>query len=155
MDLHRKLLPRRGTRILMRAILIGFLLLLAASAHGTETPTIKCAKAEAVEAEKEADSLSDWDQIYQSYKRFSQCDDGAIAEGYSDSITKLLADDWKSVGRLLALTNQNKNFRTFVLKHIDETVPGERLKKIVKNARSECVSGAETLCLSIAKAAGK
>ena len=100
-------------------------------------------------------SLKDWDQIYRSYKRFSLCDDGAIAEGYSDSVTKLLADDWESFNRLLVLTNRSRGFTGFVLKHIDETVPGDRLAKIAKNARSECAAGGRNLCLSIAKATGK
>ena len=92
---------------------------------------------------------------YRSYKRFSQCDDGAIAEGYSESVTKLLADDWKSFNRLVALTSRNKNFKSFVLKHIDESVPADRLAKIANNARSECSSSGKHLCLSIAKATGK
>jgi hypothetical protein len=42
-----------------------------------------------------------------------------------------------------------------VLKHIDETVPEERLGQIAKNARSNCAAGGRNLCLSIAKATGK
>jgi hypothetical protein len=106
-------------------------------------------------AEKEADSLKDWHQMYRSYTRFSQCDDGAIAEGYSESVSKILADDWKSFSRLIALTNRDNNFRAFVLKHIDQTVPADRLAKIRNNTRSQCPSAGRKLCTSIAKATGK
>jgi hypothetical protein len=138
----------------MRLISLG-LVLFFTSAFANDAATKKCTKAEAMEAEKETDSLKDWDQVYRSYKRFSQCDDGAIAEGYSESITKLLADDWESSNRLLALTNRSRGFRGFVLKHIDETVPADRLAKIATNVRSHCAARGRDLCLSIAKATGK
>jgi hypothetical protein len=88
--------------------LLGLVLFFITSAFASDAATKKCTKTEAMEAEKEADSLKDWDQVYRSYKRFSQCDDGAIAEGYSESITKLLAEDWKSSNRLLVLTNRSR-----------------------------------------------
>lgn len=131
------------------------LILFMASAFADDAATKKCTQAEATQAEKEADSLKDWDQVYRSYERFSHCDDGAIAEGYSDSVTKLLADDWKNFNRLLVLTNRSRGFRGFVLKHIDESVPGDRLAKIANNARSECPARGKNLCASIIKATGK
>jgi hypothetical protein len=139
----------------MRLASLGLVLFFITSAFATDAATKKCTKAEAMKAEEEAGSLKNWDQLYRSYKRFSQCDDGAIAEGYSESITKLLAEDWKNSNRLLVLTNRSKTFRSFVLKHIDETVPGDRLASIANNARSECPAGSRNLCLSIAKATGK
>ena len=139
----------------MRLVSFGVVLFFIASAFGSDAPSKKCTKAEAMEAEKDADSLTDWDQVYRSYKRFSQCDDGAIAEGYSESITKLLTEDWRSSNRLLVLTNRSRTFRLFVLKHIDETVPGDRLASIANNARSACPAGGRNLCLLIAKATGK
>lgn len=139
----------------MRMIPLILILVLMADAVADDARTTKCTQAEAAQAEKEADSLSDWDHVYRSFHKFSQCDDGAIAEGYSDSVTKLLGDDWKSFKRLLALANRNGNFRDFVLKHIDESVPADRLAKIANHARSECPSGGSHLCLSIAKATGK
>jgi hypothetical protein len=92
----------------MRLVLLGLVLFFITSAFASDAATKKCTKTEAMEAEKEADSLKDWDQVYRSYKRFSQCDDGAIVEGYSESITKLLAEDWKSSNRLLVLTNRSR-----------------------------------------------
>ncbi len=139
----------------MRLVSLGFILLFITSAFARGEATKKCTTADAIKAENEADSLKDWDQIYRSYKRFSGCDDGAIAEGYSDSVTKLLADDWKSFDRLLLLTNRRTGFRSFVLKHIDETVPADRLAKIATNARSHCAARGRNLCLFIEKATGK
>src|SRR5437868_8769919 len=139
----------------MRLILFVLILFSMTSLFAQDASAKKCTQAEAARAEKEADSLKDWDQVYRSYKLFSHCDDGGIAEGYSDSLTKLLADEWKGFNRLLALTNRNRKFRDFVLKHIDESVPGNRLAKIANNARSECPAQGKSLCGLIAKAAGK
>jgi hypothetical protein len=139
----------------MRMIPLILILFLMADAAADDARTRKCTEAEATQAEKDADSLSDWDQVYRSFQKFSQCDDGAIAEGYSDSVTKLLGDDWKSFDRLLALANRNESFRDFVLKHIDESVPADRLTRIANHARSDCPPGGRLLCLSIVKATGK
>lgn len=95
----------------MRMIPLILILFLMADAVADDARTKKCTQAKATQAEKEADSLRDWDQVYRSFQKFSQCDDGAIAEGYSDSVTKLLADDWKSFNRFVALANRNGDFR--------------------------------------------
>lgn len=139
----------------MRLVSLGLVLFFAASAFAEDTALKTCTSAEAVKVERQAASLKGRDQVYRSYKQFSQCDDGAIAEGYSDSITRLLADEWKSFSRLHVLTNRSTGFRDFVLKHIDETVPEHRLAKIASNARSACATADRNLCLSIAKATGK
>jgi hypothetical protein len=106
----------------------------------------QCTKDEAIQALTEAAWLNDWDQVYRSYRRFSQCDDGAIAEGYSDSVSKLLANDWSSFGRLLTLTSADRMFRQFVLNHIDPTVPQVVLLNISTNAQSKCPVGGRSLC---------
>jgi hypothetical protein len=139
----------------MRLRLCVLILFLTTNAVADDAATKKCTQAEATQAENEAESLRDWDQVFRSYKKFSQCDDGAIAEGYSDSVTKLLVGDWKSFDQLLALTNRDEKFKDFVLKHIDESVPADRLARIASNARSRCPASGRHLCSSIAKVAGK
>jgi hypothetical protein len=106
----------------------------------------QCTKDEAIQALTEADSLDDWDQVHRSYLRFSQCDDGAIAEGYADSVSKLLANNWGSFGRLLTLASADRMFQQFVLNHLDPTVPQIVLLKISTNARSNCPVGGRSLC---------
>ena len=112
-----------------------------------------CTKSEAMQAEKEVDSLKDWDDIHQSYGKFSQCDDGAIAEGFSDAVGKLLANHWGQLGRLVTLAKTEKNFERFVVKHIDESLPADTLQTISNTARSSRPAGAQRLCSLIARAA--
>lgn len=113
-----------------------------------------CSDAEEAQAEKQVDSLKTWDQLYRSYKKFApQCDDGAVAEGYSDAVGKLLAAHWDHFPRLVKLANADKGFREFVVRHVDESLSSETLAKISKNARSECPADAKRLCGLIADAA--
>jgi hypothetical protein len=123
------------------------------NAFASDASKKPCTKSEATQAEKEVDSLNDWDRVYGAYRKFSQCDDGAIGEGYSDAVGKLLANDWGHLHRLVALTKTDKGFQRFVVKHIDETLPGDTLLKISSNARSDCPAGAQELCGLIASAA--
>jgi len=125
----------------------------AINAFGSDASKKPCIKSDARQAEKDVDSLSDWDHVYRAYREFSQCDDGAIGEGYSDAVGKLLANDWGQLNHLLALTKTDKGFQRFVVKHIDETLPGDTLLRISTNARSSCPAGAQRLCSLIASAA--
>jgi hypothetical protein len=139
----------------MSVLILVFTLALSSTALAAKATEKQCTKQEAIQAENGLDSLKNWDDVYRSYRTFSHCDDGSIAEGYSDVVTRLLADDWKNFPRLVALTNTNKPFREFVLKHIDETVPDTVRSKVSDNARSRCPKGGQSLCRSVVAAASK
>jgi hypothetical protein len=64
----------------MRLISVSLVVLFITGALASDVAK-QCTRAEAIAAEEEAESLKNWDQIYRSYKRFSHCDDAAIAEG--------------------------------------------------------------------------
>jgi hypothetical protein len=126
------------------------LVLIARSVGSTEAATQKvCTEAEAQEAQKEADQLRDWDSMYRSFKRFSHCDEGEIAEAYSDSVGRLLARDWKDLDAFVRLTS-DQAFEEFVIRHIDETMSEDEAALVINNARLHCPPGAKRLCKSIA-----
>lgn len=108
-----------------------------------------------MEVEVDVDHLNNWHDVYESFKRFSRCDDGLIAEGYSDAMTKLLANKWEEFGGFVRLATRDKNFRRFVIRHVDETVPTDRLQLIAKNARNHCPVQSADLCKQIIAAASK
>lgn len=98
-------------------------------------------------AESETDKLKTWDSVYNFYRNFSHCDDGGIAEGVSDAVAKLLANQWSSSGRLMKMVSQDKGFEQFVLRHVDETIDWERdVPKIRQNAISRCPLNSTTFC---------
>lgn len=112
-----------------------------------------CTQQQAIRAEGEIDSLRDWDGMHKFYQDFSKCDDGGLAEGYSDAVGNLLAHNWEHFDRLASLANADKGFQRFVLKHIDDTLPADTLQQIANNARSHCPSRSTALCRLIEKAA--
>src|SRR6266852_666382 len=115
-------------------IAIGFFVGTTASAQGHGV----CTREDAILADKSLDSLSDWRHVYESFKHYSHCDDGAIAEGYSDKIASLLVNHWDSVEELLHLWRAHPQFGRFVLAHVDELMSPAQAKNVIKNTRERC-----------------
>jgi CDP-glycerol glycerophosphotransferase (TagB/SpsB family) len=110
-----------------------------------------CTKQDAIESEKLAANAKNWAQLYRLYQRYHQCDDGAIAEGFSESISVILSEKWDQNDKLLRITQKDKKFEIFILKHIDETVPSDRIQTINKLASDSCSRSAKALCNGICK----
>jgi len=119
------------------------------STNNAEIKKPVCTDKQEMSALSEASTLPNWDRVYKSFKQYSHCDDGAISEGYSDTIGRLLTEDWKHFDRLHELCSSDKQFQQFILKHIDMTVSVDILQKIIDNARLHCPSEAKKLCEAI------
>lgn len=109
-----------------------------------------CTANEAKAATSELGQQADWQGVYQSFKRFRHCDEGAIAEEYSYAIGHLLAHNWDDLGDLVHIVAADRQFAEFVVLHIDENIPEEEAQLIVRNSRRRCPSSAKWLCKSIA-----
>lgn len=134
--------------IAITAVLSGFL-----PAHTATGNQRICTKAEELQALDESDSLKDWNAVHRSFKRFAQCDDGAVGEGYSDTVGRLLTKDWKEITTLGTLFTADHEFERFVLRHIDETLPADELRSIARSATRNCPAGQNALCKKIQSAA--
>jgi hypothetical protein len=133
-----------GITVLIVSILAGHF------GHAQQQP---CSPEEARLAESEADTLRSWDAVYRSYKLYRQCDDGAIGEGYSESVARILVDHWNTLPRLASLTDKDPEFRRFVLDHVDATLDVNDAKKISAKARTQCPTGLRSLCDNLRKQA--
>lgn len=105
-----------------------------------------CTEAEAQHAEMQAVTLRSWDDLYKSYTLYRHCDDGAIAEGYSESVARILVDHWDTLPRLGELEHSDAGFGSFVLSHIDATLTHDDIEKIKTNAKARCPSGLRLTC---------
>ncbi len=112
-----------------------------------------CTNDEAQEAESVVSVVKSWKQSHLHFMRYAHCDDGAIAEGFSESISVLLADHWKDILQLEEILKSDPDFRKFVIRHIDETIPDDRLSRIAKNADKSCPLNLKNLCRDILVAA--
>jgi hypothetical protein len=112
-----------------------------------------CTDEEGRHALDQADTLRSWDALYRSYKAFGRCDDGAIGEGFSESVARILVDHWNTLPRLAQLARQDAAFRAFVIAHVDATLNMDDVGKIKDNARTHCPTGLRTTCTNLAKRA--
>ena len=106
-----------------------------------------CSPAEQLQVENEAVNLRTWDSLYRSYKRFGHCDDVDAAEGYSESIARILADHWETLPRLAELIQKDRSFGRFV--GLDATMDIHDVAKIKRLAAAHCPAGLEKLCTKL------
>jgi hypothetical protein len=106
-------------------------------------------------AEMEVGSLKKWDDVYKSFRRFAKCDDGSIAEGFSDSVVHLLATQWSSLPQAATIANKHPSFKKFFLQHIDATADMGELRNIEIFSRTNCPSNLKQLCVVIGEQANK
>jgi hypothetical protein len=90
-----------------------------------------------------------WRDLHDQYVRYvkrAACDDGGIAEGWSDAVGHLLARRWSELPNLKRLAKGEPDFLTFVLKHIDLTLPRDDLDSVRRKATAACPHGCDKLC---------
>ena len=116
-----------------------------------ETPP--CSDSDARRAAAETDTIRDWGALYKSYRLYHACDDGGIAEGYSEATARILVDHWNTLPRLAYHAKRDPNFWRFVLKHVDETLDVSDVEKIRANTKEKCPTGLRVLCDELAKKA--
>lgn len=117
--------------------------------------TAHCSDAAAEAADYEASRQNNWDKLYLSYLRYSGCDDGSVAEGYSVSVARLLAHHWDTLPQSFPLFAGHIGFFKFVIRHINATIVDDDLKLIRANAARSCPRGGNEYCVQIAKAGEK
>ena len=112
-----------------------------------------CTITEGRRALDEADTFRGWDALYRSYKKVGHCDDGAIGEGYSESVARILADHWGSLPRFDQLAGKDAAFREFVIRHLDATLNTDDVERIRNMATTHCPPGLRKTCIELAKQA--
>jgi hypothetical protein len=122
------------------------LLLLGVSAWAGE-----CTRQNVDGADAALEHMDSWQSIASVFKHFSKCDDGHVAEEFSDRVSRFLADHWEHVPDLVALSRTTPGLESFVVKHLDETINLSDARKIEYLAWNSCPQDAEALCRRIKK----
>ena len=120
----------------------------SAQSRGSVSPRI-CEPDTAKKAEEIAATAASWEQAHTMFKDYSACDDGAVGEGFTESVTSLLANRWSDLPQLSTISESDADFKEFVLRHIDETAPEDRLVAISRLARDRCADAQRSLCALI------
>lgn len=105
-----------------------------------------CSKSQAAAAEKVAPSLRTWDALSNAFAKYGSCDDGAVAQGFTESVVRTLVEHWPSLDRLSELSRKNPEFRRFVLKHINESAYLPDLKQVAELSKARCPTNLLGLC---------
>jgi hypothetical protein len=111
----------------------------------------ECTRQDVDAADAVLDHMDSWQSIASVFRHFAKCDDGYIAEGFSDRISRLLADHWEQVPDLVALSRTTPGLESFVVRHLDETIDFSDAKKISNFAWNSCPKGAELFCRRLQK----
>jgi hypothetical protein len=94
-----------------------------------------------------------WGPLLRHQKTFVSCDDGALAEGYSDAVVRLLAHRWDQFDVFVALSERNPTFRRWAILHIDATASTDDLTAVVRNAARCTGAKKKDLCREVGRAA--
>lgn len=88
----------------------------------------------------------DWQVLHYHFRKFGQCDVGAVAEGYSHGVVTLLAYSWQQLAQLATVGRGDPTFLQFVLAHIDATTADEDLRQVQVNVATACPARHRELC---------
>jgi hypothetical protein len=124
---------------------LGTIALFVACSVAALAQTRPCTQRESRRADEAVDTLNSWDRIHDWYMKYRQCDDGGPAEGVSEAVARNLVDRWQTLPRLGEFA-RDPGFRRFVLKHLDETLNADDLRKIAANAKERCPATFRSLC---------
>ena len=114
----------------------------------------QCDSADGIRAVEQSDHLRTWDALYRSYKLIGwRCNDGALAEGYSESVARILVDHWDTLPRLAKLASRDRRFLRFVVGGVNATLDTADVEQIRKKARETCPGRFRPLCGALVKQA--
>lgn len=131
-------------------------LLLAVFALPVSAADATCSLSDQQWISNELPGLKSWGSLHKSFQKYvPRCDDGFVAEGYTEAVVVLLAKHWSSLHELALATKRDLAFGEFVLRHIDSSADSGDLKRIKEQAATQCSSKHKALCSSIHAAAVK
>lgn len=113
----------------------------------------RCDGPNALKAEEVAGAATTWRELHGTFALFKACDDGAIAEGFTESATVILTDRWSSLSELASIASQDPPFLEFVLLHVNGSADVNRLKQIADLSGSACPAKLLDLCRRVEKQA--
>jgi hypothetical protein len=109
-----------------------------------------CGQSRANQAAKIVYTVGNWHDMYKFFNIYGECDEYTVAEGNSDRVSDLLANNWDKLSELETMIRLHPEFFPFVISHIDSLAPGNRLQTIFDNATSRCPEDSSAVCTRIA-----
>jgi hypothetical protein len=139
----------------MRYLIVPAILIGLVSATSAAAASNSCSNDMSMRADASlAGAAGAWGSLLKHWRAFTSCDDGGVAEGYSDAVVVLLARRWDQFDAFVSLSERNPAFRKWAIGHIDATTSSDDLKRVLRNTE-RCAGSAKRkgLCREIARAA--
>jgi hypothetical protein len=135
----------------MKKLLIALIPVIAIGTGLAHAEDKACTPADAKNAEKAVDRVVNWEQLYKAFKDYGRCDQGPVAEIFSDALLRC-AVEWKAMEGLAGPMEKDSSYRDFVQRHL-KTASKADADAVYIRAKQSCPKGLDTFCTDIAKAA--
>jgi hypothetical protein len=132
-----------------QSLRVGVVLGLVLAAAWAHAKAVQCTELDGYAAEKVASYIDSWKDMHFAFQEFRQCDDGGVAEGFSEADARLMSDHWSNLSDGLAFLRTDPSFKRFVISHLDETDNNADLVKIDRLARTACPAAAKSFCAEL------
>ena len=130
--------------------LAGFVLALGVMS-GAVAADRPCTPAEQKAAEKAADQIVNWTQLYKAYKDYGHCDTGTVSELFTEALLRCIVD-WKNMDGLAKPMDQDREYRAFIYRHLGDPAAKGDLDAIHSRAKMSCPKGLEAFCAELISA---
>ena len=107
-----------------------------------------CPPAEQKAAEKAADQIVNWAQLYKAYKDYAHCDTGTVSELFTEALLRCIVD-WKGMEGLAKPMEQDREYRAFIYRHLSDPAAKDDLDAIHSRAKMSCPKGLEAFCAEL------
>ncbi len=123
--------------------------ILAQSTTGQHVQEQPCPAALHVKAEKEAEDIHSWSDLFRYYRAYKHCGFNAdAAEEVSESIARLLVDHGNTLNEGAKLARKNRGFREYLLGGVNATLDRKDLE-IIRAKSKNCTTVASSFCAEI------
>ena len=109
-----------------------------------------CTKADAANGEKAIERANNWNQLYKSWQDFRHCDTGAVADGYTDSLMRLMVE-WKGVDTLAAAMQKDPGFKEWVHARLQSPAAKDDQPAVYSRVMASCPKAMDAFCDELAE----
>ena len=109
-----------------------------------------CTKADASAAEKSIDKVLTWPALSKAWRDYRHCDEGPVADQFTEALLRLMVGNWKTVEGLSNLMKGDAEFREFVVAHLKSPAAASDVDDVYSLAKASCPKGQEAFCIEIA-----
>jgi hypothetical protein len=110
-----------------------------------------CMPADMAAAEKAADRVVNWEQLYKAFQDYGHCDKGSVDEIFTEALLRCIVE-WKNVEGLARPMEKDKAYREFVYRHLGSPAAKSDVDSVYSRAKLSCPKGLDGFCTQIASA---